>query len=103
MHARRKGLNKYYAGINACFSGLKRVMSSESVLIQLVAFSNPAEELPRYLDVMKNCGLKEYLLSEHLDSTDGRIWRRVPGRRWHANNKGELGSDKEVVLIHKAG
>jgi len=102
MHARRTGLNRYYSGITTSFSSLRRMMNRDSVLIQLVAFSSPSKELPRYLDVMKKCGLKEYVLSEHLDSDDGRIWRRVPGRRWHANSKGALGSDKEVVLIHKA-
>ena len=31
-----------------------------------------------------------------------RIWRVVPGRRWHANFKGTLASSKEVVLLHVA-
>jgi hypothetical protein len=51
---------------------------------------------------MEDCGFREYLLSEHVDSKDGRIWRNVPGRRWHANRKGELSSGTEVVLIHKS-
>jgi hypothetical protein len=101
MHARRTGLNRYHAGLNRAFSNIAKIASRETVVVQLVAFSDPIEQLPRYLSVMGDCGFREYLLSEHVDSKDGRIWRKVPGRRWHANRKGELSSGTEVVLIHK--
>ena len=71
------------------------------MLVQLVAFADPAEQLPRYLSVMSSSGYQECLLSEHLDSRDGRLWRDVPGRKWHANRKGNLASSQEVVLIHR--
>ena len=101
MHARRPDLDKYTAGLEAAFSRLSRVVSSDTTVIQLVAFSKPAEQLEHYLAVMARCGFREYQLSDHLDTSDGRLWRDIPGRKWHANKKGDLGSDKEVVLIHK--
>lgn len=101
MHARRSELNRYSDGIHAAFSSLSRVSNRGTVVIQLVAFSDPQQHLPRYLDVLHRSGLKEYVLSDFVDSSDGRLWRNIPGRKWHANRKGDLESGKEVVLIHK--
>ena len=101
MNARRHGLNRYYEGIQETFTSLRSVSSNQTTLIQLVAFSNPEQQLPRYLDVMEASGFQECILSEHLDSSDGRLWRQIPGRKWHANSKGRLQSGSEVVLIHR--
>lgn len=101
MNARRPGLNRYYAGIQKTFSSLRTISSRQTTLVQLVAFSDAKRQLPRYLNVMESSGFIECLLSEHLDSRDGRLWRQVPGRKWHANSKGQLPSGSEVVLIHQ--
>ena len=101
MHARRPGLNRYHDGLSAAFSAARRVACKDTIIVQLVAFSDPGRQLPRYLSEMDSCGFRECLLSEHLDSTDGRLWRSVPGRKWHANSKGRLSSGREVVLIHR--
>lgn len=101
MHARRDSLNLYRQGLTAAFASLARVVGKDTVIIQLVAFSRPRTHLPQYLDVMSQCGFKEFVLSDFVDSSDGRVWRSVPGRRWHANHKGNLASGKEVVLIHR--
>ncbi len=101
MNARRPGLNRYYKGIESTFSAIGSVASADTTVIQLVAFSDPQNQLPRYLETMTKSGFQELLLSEHIDSHDGRLWRQVPGRKWHANSKGELASGNEVVLIHR--
>ena len=101
MHARRPGLNRYLAGIEAAYASVARVCGPNATIVQLVAFSDPMSQLPRYLEVMSRCGFHEHLLSEHIESSDGRIWRNVPRRKWHANSKGALNSGKEVVLIHR--
>ena len=101
MHARQQDLQKYTDGIEAAFTGVAELSGKNTTLVQLVAFSDPSTHLPHYLDVMHRCGFKEHVLSEHLDTPDGRLWRNIPGRKWHAQWKGDLESSKEVVLIHK--
>jgi hypothetical protein len=101
MNANAPDLTRYYAGITRAFSGLAGVASKDTTVVQLVAFSSPKAQLAQYLDVMDRCGFKEHILSDFVDSRDGRIWRKVPSRKWHANHKGKLSSGKEVVLIHK--
>ena len=97
----KEHLTCYYAGIEASFSAMARIASRETTVIQLVAFSDPDAHLPRYLDVMSRCGFREHVLSDFVDSKDGRLWRNIPSRKWHANHKGALPSSKEVVLIHR--
>jgi len=101
MNARRPGLNRYYEGVERTFSTMNAVLSQNATVVQLVAFSDPESQLPRYLETMAKSGFQEYLLSDHVDSRDGRLWRQVPGRNWHANSKGQLASGSEVVLIHR--
>ena len=102
MYARRqKDMNRYSDGLYAAFSSLAEISSRDTVVIQLVAFSNPKKFLPYYLDIMSKAGFNEYVLTDNVDSHDGRLWRNVPGRQWHANQKGKLASSQEVVLIHR--
>jgi hypothetical protein len=63
----------------------------------MVAFNCPGDQLPRYLKNMEAAGFAE----ESVGSGD-RIWRQVPGRKWHARQKGRTNGSKEVVLVHRA-
>jgi len=102
MHSRSLGgLANYYSGMEAAFRSLSKACTRSTTVVQLIAFSNPTEQLPRYLRVMERCGFAEVRLSQHLDTHDGRLWRDVPGRKWHANVKGRLHSAQEVVLLHR--
>ena len=89
MNARSDDLSRYLNGIAAAFTAARQFAADYTVLIQVVAFSRPQEQLPQYLSVIDKCGFQECFLSEHLDSADGRLWRNVPGRRWHAQKKRE--------------
>jgi len=102
MHSRSPGgMDNYYSGMEATYRSLSKACSRSTLVIQLIAFSDPSEQLPRYLHVMERCGFEEVRLSQHLDTHDGRLWREVPGRKWHANVKGRLHSAQEVVLLHR--
>lgn len=100
MNARSNDLSRYLKGIEAAFTAVRQLASDDTVLVQMVAFSRPKEQMPQYLSAIDKCGFQECFLSEHLESGDGRLWRDVPGRKWHANKKGSLGSSREVVLLH---
>lgn len=101
MHARSRNAEHYFTRLVDAFRPMAAIASKQTVFVQLVAFSNPAIQLPRYLAAMEQAGLRECVMSEHVDSRDGRLWRAIPNRRWHANLKGCLASSREVVLLHK--
>jgi hypothetical protein len=88
----------YFAESLWTLEAVHSVMKRGAVIIQLVAFSNPRRQLPRYLATMSEAGFFEL----HAGARPKRIWRSVPGRRWHAGLKGKTPASREVVLIHRA-
>jgi DNA methylase len=93
-------LRRYYDNLLASFLSIRRFCSSDTIVVQLVAFAAPDWQLPEYLRVMRRARFSEVILPLCGDTTDGRIWRKVPNRRWHARQLGETSSSTEVVLIH---
>lgn len=83
---------------------IRAVTREGAVMVQLIAFSNPRRQLPRYLSNMEQAGFSELResLSEGRVHTFRRIWRAVPSRAWYASLKGETNSSREVVLLHRA-
>ncbi len=90
-----KGLETYFANILKSFSSIRKVCSKETLIVQMVAFSDITWQLPKYLDVMALAGFEEVQIS------DDRIWRQVPSRKWYAEIKDSVDSANEVVLFHK--
>ena len=72
-----------------------------TVVVQMVAFSDPRWQLRRYLETMEEAGLQETFLPVLQDEQDGRLWRSVPNRRWYSGQRGETPGSHEVVLIHR--
>ena len=94
---RRYAEDRYFAKAERGFEAVRRVMRRGAVLAQMIAFSEPQRQLRRYLGVMERAGFRELR-----EASERRTWRPVPGRRWHANSKGQLPSSREVVLLHQA-
>jgi len=90
------GLNTYFESSLRTLSAIRKVMQPDGMFVQLIAFTNPKNQLPRYLSNMEKAGFKE------IRSPGNRIYRNVPNRRWHANSKGKTAGAREVVLIHQA-
>lgn len=93
------GLNTYFENLEASFRSIARMAGPETTIVQMVAFSEAEWQLSRYLDVMRACGLEEDV-SWGIDEGDGRLWRDVPNRRWHAQQRSRSPGAKEVVLVH---
>ncbi len=92
----------YYARLKSVFTSTRALLNHESIVVQLVAFSDPVWQLPTYLQTMTEAGFREVEADCDDDAkVAGRIWREVPGRKWYANRKGELPASKEVMLLHR--
>lgn len=97
------GLHSYFDNLKEAFTSIAAMADSKTTIVQMVAFSEQDWQLPKYLEIMNECGLEEKLpWGEQLNG--GRLWRNVPSRRWHAHQKDHAPGSREVVLIHrKAG
>lgn len=92
-------LNTYFEKLAKALRSVVAVCDEKTTIVQVVAFSEPAWQLPRYLAVADDVGLVEELLPG-LDG-DGRLWRGVPNRKWHAEQAGATAGSQEVVLFHR--
>jgi hypothetical protein len=98
--SRKSHQNKqYFNDMQKVFNSLANISDKETTIVQMIAFSNPRDQLPRYLRLMNNTGFQEVFLSTK--KTHKRIWRKVPNRKWYADVQGDTPSSKEVILIHK--
>jgi hypothetical protein len=94
-------LKTYFANIKASMSSVALLADAETIVVQMVAFSEPQWQLPRYLKAMLEAGLTEALLPQLKGQADGRLWRSVPGRRWYSAQRGTTPGSQEVVLFHR--
>jgi hypothetical protein len=94
-------LGTYFENIKATMSSVAALADSRTMIVQMVAFSRPKWQLPRYLETMREAGLTEVFLSTLRRHGDGRLWRSVPSRRWYSEQRGVTPGSNEVVLIHR--
>lgn len=95
------GLRTYFEQLEAAFFSVAAMAGPETTIVQVVAFSDADWQLPMYLEVMKRCGLVEYYPWDNSEADDGRLWRDVPNRKWHALQKSHSPGAREVVLVHR--
>lgn len=94
------GLRTYFDNLREIFQSIAAMADASTTIVQMVAFSEQYWQLPKYLEVMEECGLREYRPWD-IDLDDGRLWRDVPSRRWHAHQKAHSPGAREVVLVHR--
>jgi hypothetical protein len=94
-------LNTYFANLRMTLRSVAALCAPDTMIVQVVAFSEPSWQLPRYLSIADDVGLRECYLPQSSDSSDGRLWRSVPNRKWYANQRGETNGSQEVVLFHQ--
>lgn len=95
------GLQSYFDNLKTNFCSIAQVCGRETTIVQMVAFSEPNWQLPEYLSVMNGCGFVEIFEWRDTALEAGRLWRDVPNRKWHANQRGQSPGAREVVLIHR--
>jgi len=97
------GLHSYFETSLRTLKAIHKVMRPGGVIVQMLAFSNPEDHLPRYLTNMNEAGFQELKFESNMaENPDNRIWRTVPNRKWHAALKGKTSGSREVVLVHGA-
>ena len=98
---KRPELTTYFENIRSVMSSVAALADRNTVVVQMVAFSQRSWQLPRYLETMEEAGLQEMFLPVLKGQRDGRLWRTVPGRRWYSDQRGTTPGSQEVVLIHR--
>ena len=97
---KQQQLNSYFSQALAAFRSVARVADTRTLVVQMVAFSEPQWQLERYAAVMREAGFRELRFPELANGPDGRAWRSIPNRKWYASQRGTTPSSNEVVLFH---
>ena len=91
------GVRNYFAGITAAFTNLRQAIAPDAKVVQLIAFSDAAVQLPRYLDAMNEAGFEEYSEGD----IESRQIRAVPNRKWYSHRVPDNDASKEIILVHR--
>jgi hypothetical protein len=94
-------LRTYFENIRRSMASAAEIADERTVVVQMVAFSEPSWQLKLYLQTMESAGFTEAFLPSLGGCGDGRLWRKVPGRRWYSRQRGATHGSQEVVLIHR--
>jgi hypothetical protein len=89
------GEASYFAQTQKTWTALRRLLRPDAVVIQLVAFVRPEEQLPRYLAMMSAAGY------EHATDLEPDETRSIPNRRWYNRVVPERGWGREVLVAHR--
>ena len=98
---KQPGLKNYFQTARDAFSSVSQIADRDTMVVQMVAFSDPTWQLPLYLEMMKKTGFREVMFNAIANDNDGRVWRSVPNRKWYADQRGAIAASKEVVLFHR--
>jgi hypothetical protein len=94
-------LRTYFDNITRSMASVAAISDKSTIIVQMVAFSDASWQLRKYLEAMQAAGLSELFLSSLQSEADGRLWRKVPRRKWYSQKRGETPSTLEVVLFFK--
>lgn len=97
---KQENLKRYFDDAQSIFSAVRQIVDTGATVVQLIGFSEPDWQLPEYLARMEIAGFQERRVPHFSEHPDGRLWREVPNRRWHADQIGPTSGSQEVVLIH---
>ena len=90
-------MSNYLQGVKA----LREVLTPDALVVQMVGFMDPKQQLPALLHCMREAGYREKKYKSCETSADGRLWRSVPGQKWYnAVRDKKPATSREVVLIH---
>ena len=92
-----KGISNYFESISRVFTTIRQVVSRDTQVVQLVAFSDANSQLPLYLDAMAKAGFEE----TYPDLLGGGQVRLVPNRKWYNQQRQSSDASREHLLVHR--
>jgi len=89
--------NFYFSKVEQAFAILHKIIDRDTIIAQIISFTNPKKQLYRYRKLMKNANFDEIFLN----SSHRLLSRIVPNRRWYNEAiKGDTDA-REYLLFHR--
>ena len=93
------GLRNYFVKLTDTFGAIRQFIDPDGLVVQMVAFSDPNEQLPSFMNAMSLAGFEE--LNLFGDSCSGYQSREVPNRKWYAYGEKKQCASNEILLFHR--
>ena len=93
------GIRNYFTTLRTGFENLRAVLSAETKVVQLVAFSHTEAQLPLYQEALTAAGYEELQLPQIL--AGGNPVRTVPSRKWYTQKQERSDASREVLMVHR--
>ena len=90
----------YFDNIRATMSSVAALANERTVIVQMVAFSEPDWQLPRYLETMEQAGLAEMIFRSRGKATAG-YGAACPAAAGTTTSAARHPAAQEVVLFHR--
>lgn len=94
-------LPTYFKTLAGAQRSIAGASNPDTTIVQIVAFTRPSEQLPRYNAAARAAGLEEYRLDLLAHEGDGRLWREVPNRKWYNGQRAKTSASNEVLLFYR--
>jgi hypothetical protein len=92
------GEDQYFSQLTKALRAIRPLLADDCLVAQLVAFSNPERQLPRFHGSLKRAGYAMETPREM--GADVTLVRQIPNRRWYARGTGSSGS-QELLLFSR--
>ena len=98
-----RGESPYFDRLLRAFTDVRKVVSDDCVVAQLVGFSQPDQQLPLYLAAMSKAGFSEFKFGQcGRGVSRDDFWRAVPNRKFYVTLRDRDKQSKEILLLHRA-
>ncbi|MBN1690851.1 MAG: hypothetical protein JW901_07510 [Dehalococcoidia bacterium] len=95
----QRGLEYYFQNIFQVFLNLRKLITSNAIVVQLVAFPDEDSVKAQYLSMMDMAGYE--LLNFPNANVSETVSRTVPNRRWYTYYHEKQLSSRELLMIHR--
>lgn len=96
---RRSSEEEYFRAITEVFEATRPLLKDGALSVHMVGFSKPESQVMNYVKSVEAAGFREVNIADS-ESSDGRIWRSVPSRKFYAqSNNAAANTSKEVCLV----
>ena len=89
------GVDRYFRLVEDAWTSVRRLLRPGAMVVQLVAFTDAATQMPRYLEAMDGAGFARAA------DLEPDAWRVVPNRRWYYRVNLQREQARETLLVHR--
>lgn len=97
----RRQVEPYFETLTAVYRSIANLLTSSSLVVQLISFNNSKRDIDRFLDAMEAAGFDECSSKDIGLGTTERVWRLVPNRKWYTGYRDGFHAGRELLLFHR--